>query len=205
MSRMSRADRAAWRSARTLADLGRLGAQWLEGDLAMQPAWRAGPDEETQPLIPALAALNRAGFYTTASSPGDDGTCSGNVHWRQRAAVEGFADADLAGRLYLAAHEAGLITVTHDPATLPRKHWDKALEIAVTERDGSPYTWFGQQWSRREIRSRRHWGTCRRAAQDALCSAWQVTIVDPEWVREDLLWDVLAQVADARTPAEVVP
>jgi hypothetical protein len=26
----------------------------------------------------------------------------------------------------------------------------------------------------------------------ALCAAWQVTVIDPEWGRDDLLWDVLA-------------
>ncbi len=34
---MNRADRKAWRSARTLADLGELTARWIEGDLGEHP------------------------------------------------------------------------------------------------------------------------------------------------------------------------
>ncbi len=28
-------------------------------------------------------------------------------------------------------------------------------------------------------------------AIEALCAAWQVTIIDPEWGRNDVLWTVL--------------
>lgn len=199
-ARMSRADRRAWRTARTLEDLGRLGALWLEGELGSQPAWRAGPDNETLPLVPVLAAANRAGFYTMASSPADDTTGSDGVRWRQRAAVEGFADAGLARRLHDAARAAGLISVTLCPDGRPGKGWDRAFEVGVTERDGDRYTWFSQHLSRREIRSRRvGWGICRRAAVKALCGAWQVALIDPEWGRPDVLWRVLEDAVTARS------
>jgi hypothetical protein len=32
---------------------------------------------------------------------------------------------------------------------------------------------------------------CHRDAVRALCSAWQVTVIDPEWGRPDVLWQVL--------------
>lgn len=205
--RMPRATRRAWRSARTVPDLGRLGALWLGGRLGAQPSWRAGPDEETLPLVPVLAAANRAGFYTMASSPAGDGYGPDGVSWRQRAAVEGFADILLASRLARAARKAGLIAITLGPADRPRKGWDSALEVAVTERDGAQYTWFGQHLSRREIRSRRvGWGICRRSAVRAICDAWQVTLVDPEWGRADSpLWDVLAAVAAPAARPEMIP
>ena len=37
---MSTADRRAWEAARTLADLGELTAQWLEGAIARSPLTR---------------------------------------------------------------------------------------------------------------------------------------------------------------------
>src|ERR1700678_2550864 len=109
--RMSHADREAWASARTLADLGELTAQWLEGGIISQPGYApgCGPDEETVPLIPILATLNRAGFVTSGSQPGDAGYGSEGTGWQQRAAVEGFADAALLVRLSDAAYDAGLL------------------------------------------------------------------------------------------------
>ncbi|MFE2693644.1 DUF6919 domain-containing protein [Streptomyces mirabilis] len=98
---MNRTDSKAWCSARTTSDLGQLTARWLEGDLASQPGYMPnhGPDPETEPLIPVLAAANRAGFVTNASQPGDDDHTHG-THWQQRAAVTGFiTDTALLGNL----------------------------------------------------------------------------------------------------------
>ncbi len=62
-----------WRAARTLAGLGELTAEWLEGTIASIPTVVPGygPDEETAALIPVLAACNRAGYVTTVSQPGE--------------------------------------------------------------------------------------------------------------------------------------
>jgi len=66
---------ARWHSARTLAGLGELTAQWLEGKIGYVPGYGgAPPDEETEPLIPVLAAANRAGFVTIVSQPGEEPT-----------------------------------------------------------------------------------------------------------------------------------
>ncbi|WP_157881130.1 DUF6919 domain-containing protein [Streptomyces griseoruber] len=75
---MSWSDRRRWRSAHTVADLGELMALWLEGELRSWPGYMpgCGPDEETTHLIPSLAALNRAGFLTIASQPGETGTAT---------------------------------------------------------------------------------------------------------------------------------
>ena len=105
---MSTADRQAWEAARTLADLGELTAQWLEGAIASQPAYTpgCGPDPETAPLIPVLACCNRAGYVTNGSQPGEAGTGYDGAWWEQRAAVEGFASPAVAERIWEAA-EAG--------------------------------------------------------------------------------------------------
>ncbi|MGW7268276.1 DUF6919 domain-containing protein [Streptomyces sp. NPDC054842] len=138
---MSLADRRAWRSAKTVADLGELMAQWLEGTLASWPGYQPnyGPDEETAHLVPTLAALNRAGFLTVGSQPGESGTGADGKWWEQKAAVEGFVtDRALYWRLEQYARVFGLDMSVHDPATHTR---DEA--IVVTTRDGEPMTSFG--------------------------------------------------------------
>jgi hypothetical protein len=86
----------AWPAARTLADLSELTARFLEGDLSQSPSHVAQPDPETGPLIPLLATVNRAGFFTHQSQPGvargDDGSA-------QRANVSGFASDGAFARL----------------------------------------------------------------------------------------------------------
>ena len=192
---ISAGDQAAWRSARTLADLGELTARWLEGGVSEHPCYGGGPDDETGPLIPVLAELNRAGFVTTYSSPGLDVRGQDGVRWQQRAAVEGFIAGTATARAFAAvAGRAGMDIVVHHPDFRPRWRWRCDDEIVVTLRDGEEWTWFGQQLSRRDIRSRRlGWGICHRAAKDAVCSAWQVTVVDPVWGRPGALWPVLSR------------
>lgn len=189
---VTRADRRAWASARTLADVGELTARWIEGDVKWYPCY-GDFDAEDASLIPVLARLNRAGFVTTASNPAGDGPGFDGARWRQRAAVEGFAGWEASVAIETAAVNADLVVVVHDPENLPRRGYYCGEEIAVTLRGGEEYTWFGQQVSRRDIRSRRvGWGTCHRDAVRALCGAWQVTVIDPEWGRDPSpLWGVL--------------
>ncbi len=192
---MSPGDMAAWRSARTLADLGELTARWLEGDISQHPCYGGGPDEETVPLIPVLAGLNRAGFVTLYSSPGLDVRGADGARWQQRAAVEGLIAGTADARAFVTvAGRAGMNIVVHHPDFRPRWRWRCEEEIPVTLRDGEEYTWFGQQLSRRDICHRRlGWGICRRDAKDAVCSAWQVTVIDPAWGRPGELWPVLSR------------
>ena len=59
-------------------------------------------------------------------------------------------------------------------------------------RDGRPYTHFGAQLPRRHLRDRwTGYGICHPSAVTALCGAWQVTVLDPQWGRNDRLWPVL--------------
>jgi hypothetical protein len=186
---MNASDRKKWASARTLADLGKLTARWLEGDLASQPGYCGPSDIEDPALVPLLAKLNRAGFMTTCSQ-------IGSIEHEQRAAVEGFASLTAAARLISAANDAGMIVVAHDPAVIPRWRFRYGRSVTVTRVGGRRFTGFGAQVPRRHIRD--GWigyGICSREAQAALCAAWQVTLIDPEWGRAGLLWQVLGGVS----------
>lgn len=163
MKRMSTGDRDRWASARSVADLGTLMAAWLEGDISSRPAYegRTGPDYETRPLIPTLAALCRRGFLTTDSQPGHaDGG------WTQHAAVAGFvADKALARLLAKAAQRNHLLTTTGKP-------------IVVTFRRGRPATAFGGDLDERNLTA--HWNDISPQALADLRTATQIAIVAPE-------------------------
>ena len=188
--------RPVWRTARDVATLGDLCARWLEGTLCCQPAYGAAlpPYPETAPLVPQLAALNRAGLFTTCSQPGSIGfERSGLVVREQRAAVEAFATSGIAGAVTAAARNAGLAVVAYDPATLPAIRFRRRRQVTATRVDGTEVTWFGQQISRDYITGAEGWGDCHPAAVAALCASWQVTVTDPVWGRSDLLWDTLTR------------
>lgn len=188
-NRMSRADRQVWQSATTLSDLGELTAQWLEGRIPSQPGYSPGygPDPETDDLIPVLAAVNRSGFVTECSQPGEDCTGYDGAHWRQRAAVEGFADERTLDWLATFMDVAGVDIRWSKPR---RKSFDHSTCIWVTEREGRGCTGFGTVMSAAQVESQ--YDDCSPAAIAALQDAWQVTIVDLEWGRNDRLWPALA-------------
>jgi hypothetical protein len=197
---MNRADRKQWATARTLADLGELTARWLEGDLASQPGYCGPSDIEDPALVPLLARLNRAGFVTNGSQAGKCGLGHDGSHYEQRAAVEGFASPEMAARLIVAADEGNMTVVAHDPAAIPWRNYRYDRSVTVTRAGGQHRTTFGVQLPRRHIRDRHiGYGGCHKQAVTALCGAWQVTIIDPEWGRPTCLWDALAAVLAVRT------
>ena len=166
----------AWMSANTLAELGELTARWLEGSLRVHA--RDIPNGETTELIPALARFNRAGFKTEASQPGediDDG-------WAQRAFVFGFCDEQTAETIAAACMPTDLICVFCWPGT------KSYLHIPVTlHDDGKAHTWAGMSLGAEDINGM--WGDLYSAsAVDALVGAYQVSVIDPIWGRNDLLW-----------------
>lgn len=184
MFRMSRTDRRPWREARTVADLGELTALWLENRLGWCPGGYGTygdgrPDPETVPLIPTLATLNRGGFLTTGSQPGEAaGRGWDGAQYAQRAAVDGHvADRQLLDRITRAARKADLLVgIDGDP-------------IIVTTRNGKPVTAFGGRMSRREMRV--VWDGVSRTALDAITTSTHLTIADPEWGPHTRLWDAL--------------
>lgn len=194
---MDRASLERWRAARSLADLGELTAAWLEGAIASQPGYAPGhgPDQETSDLVPVLAAANRAGYMTTGSQPGGAGSWKGQ-RWDQRAAVQGLAAARAAGWLRGAAADAGLIVVAHDPADLPDRTLGMQGRVPVTRVDGQARTWFGANLPRASLSDpATGYGMCQAGAIAAVCAAWQVTLVDPVWGRDDVLWPLLDRFA----------
>lgn len=184
----------SWADAHGLAGLGELTARWLEGDLPVGhpnyglPGEAVGPDPETGPLIPALAAYNRAGYVTVTSQPGEpDGTGYDGEWWQQRAGVMGFATVGTLNKLKQAAkdHPDLLLIVTH---TKSRR---RATPIVpVTMRRGQGYTWFGGRMTRRYIRFA--FRGCHRDGLNALTDAWQVTLIDLVWGRDTVLWPLIS-------------
>lgn len=188
---MKRRDRQRWAAARTLPQLGELVALWLEGKIPSQPGYQpnCGPDPETLPLMPTLAAINRAGFVTCSSQPGFDGPGFDGAHWQQRAAVEGFVTEE-AGRLCeLVSAQPELGLRVH----LVANETDYIGE-PVTRREGEPYTWFGHRLDHGAVADL--YDVCSREMVTLLYAAVQVTVFDREWGRDSVLWPVLQEFAD---------
>jgi hypothetical protein len=191
-----------WRYAATFGDLCDLTARWIEGDIPEQPGYHGPSDIEDPAMVPVLATLNRAGFMTTGSQAGGEGAGEGGAWWQQRAAVEGFATPEMTTALILAADDAGLTIIVRDRTSLPRWRYRYDRSVTVTEVNGRHFTAFGVHVPRRHIRD--DWlgyGRCHPGAVKALCDSWQVTLIDPEWGRADLLWETLEQAIAAKPGA----
>jgi hypothetical protein len=184
---MSPEEASRWLGARTLADLGELTAQWLEGKIASIPTVVpcTGPDKETIPLIPVLAAINRAGYITNFSQPGIAGD-----GWIQRASVSGFASPVTFAALCGAVAGADLMITA---ARAGPEDWPTTAPVTLS--GGGECTWSGGAMSQDAIEDSYGGGTCHPAAVTALRKAWQVTLTDPEWGRDDVLWPALEDFA----------
>ncbi|MFE9064913.1 DUF6919 domain-containing protein [Streptomyces violaceusniger] len=178
-----------WKQAASVADLGNLMADWLEGRLG---GWTPNylddrPDEETNHLIPVLAAACRAGFVTTNSQPGcaPERGYDGRM-WRQRAFVEGWiADGALLARIRAEAKQAGMTVVAHGPSSrgggcIPLTDADGEIQMAAGDYPGH----------RRLMNS--EWRGIGRHATNQLRHATYLTLIDPVWGRDDRLWRALA-------------
>ncbi|MCY0946298.1 DUF6919 domain-containing protein [Streptomyces antarcticus] len=184
----NRADRRLWRAAVTFSDLAALTARWLEGDIRSHPGVMPnhGPDAETQPLIPLLAAANCVGFLTDSSQPGHDAADCDGILWEQRASVTGFvADPELLTRLVDAAEEAGLLLLV----SFPDDYLQRGL--VVTRVNGMDYTRFGRSWTRPELRGAWPSRLINETAFDTVARAAQLTIAAPEFGSSNTLWTVL--------------
>jgi hypothetical protein len=184
---MNRADRKRWASCRTLADLGGVTAGWLHGEVEQTPSHLGPPCAETKALIPVLAAVNRAGYVTDDSQPGVP------LHRGsgQRAAVSGFAGDGMRLALREMADATGLLVTSWRSSAVRTRY---ACRVVVTARDGHPFTGYGAQESRADL----HWmygEDCHPGAVEALCAAWQVCVIDPEFGRNDALWPALEKLA----------
>jgi hypothetical protein len=200
-----RRELASWREARTLDDLGRLTADWLESTLPAHPGYWGVPDEETGPLVPVLAAVNRAGLVTVGSQPGVDEIDDQGVTYRQRAAVELLAQPALAASLVDLVGPTFLSTGVAVRRLGPARRWrcDHSTSVPVTLWGGRPVTDFGAHLSRRVLR-RYIFAGCGSEALAEVYAAHQVTLVDLVWGRDDQLWPLLADVAGGADDTELV-
>jgi len=183
-------DARYWAKARTLSDLGELTARWLEGAINYQPAWEgARPDAETEPLVPVLVIANRGGFVTHFSQPGASVNSGRDVG---RAAVSGFGTAEVIGGLQEAALGTDLVLLAYPPGG-----GLNGLQLPIGISDGVAYAGVGAEMSSDAIEE--YYGRdCHPDAVAALCQAWQATLIDPHWGRNDLLWDRLRAAVGAK-------
>lgn len=182
MTDATHADEARWQAARTLADLGELTAQWLEGRLASHPT--GALEAETMPIVPVLAACNRAGFVTDNSQPAEQPDARGSA---QRAAVSGFIDTTDLVELARTLDGTGVIVVAHASAG-QEDNYD--AQVVITLDVGEELTWEGARIGRSEL-NHHYSDWCHPDAIAALARAWQVSLIDPEWGRDDVLWPAL--------------
>lgn len=189
--RRARADRRLWRQAATFNDLCGLMARWLEGELSMWPGYADWPDGETAALVPVLARANRAGFLSDQSQPGFDGVGFDGLRWQQRAAVSGLiADEELLARVRRAGDRAGVTVLIAHPWLLPQ-----GLAVTGTIRGGQRYTEFGAYMPVRILRQ--VWPGVSRQAFAEIADAWQVTVIDPDFGRDDRVWAALDEAIGA--------
>ncbi|MFC8009133.1 DUF6919 domain-containing protein [Streptomyces cinereoruber] len=176
---------SVWRSAQTIGDLGRMMAGWLEGRIPARPGYYdTRPDTETNPLIPTLARLNRAGIVTVDSQPGLEGRGYDGAHWRQKAYVEAYIDdrGPLLQQILRAADAAGMGTI--------RANRPPSTPVPFTDRDGQPTAGITVRYPRNQLA--REWeGIGRRAFRDLRAHGVHLVIYDPVWGRNDRLWPAL--------------
>ncbi|WP_329583682.1 DUF6919 domain-containing protein [Streptomyces sp. NBC_01361] len=194
---MRRADARVWRAVDRFEDLAALTADWLEGSLVSHPnGHHDGPFEETGPLVPVPCEANRGGFLTEGSQPGELAEHEGR-RWHQRAFVSGFAGPGLAGVLNEMGRQAGLVTRVYLPAGRPLL--DRGA-VDVTRWGERINTGVGHFLKPRAVRQ--IFLGCREEAVQEVVMAWQVTLVDPEWGRDDLLWATVRRALAAHQELE---
>lgn len=174
-----------WRNAKTLAELGELTANWLEGKLSYYPCYGDDADSETTPISETLAYYNRNGLVTTFSQPGESLDEEG---FAQRAAVEGFAPEETAKKLAVLGLCSDLLVFIFPPNRVG------GYRIPITLSEFQPFSWCGASWGYEELECFAE--ICSPEAINSLEQAWKVTIIDLQWGRENYLW---TQVRDALT------
>jgi hypothetical protein len=151
----------------------------------------ARPDSETTPLLETLATINRLGYFTDQSQPGAtivDG-CG------QRAFVSGFCSETVAAIIGRELLSTDLVVITIPPVSAP------AGQICVTIDGGDPFTWVGIAGSSHELADQYLSETNEKFAA-LIASSWQVHVFDPQWGRNELLWDLLVSAMKLAAEAE---
>lgn len=190
---LSRADQRVWDEVESIADAGELVARWLEGDMETAPGYYGRPAAETEEMIPDLAELNRSGFVTLGSQPGE-GPVRGNDNtwWWQRAFVDGISDVAVADRIEAASRGEGLEPVRHHGASR-RTDYSRNMPVTATHDHvahgrGFVATGTGVGLSRRDLQ------LCFGGyLHDEVRRAEQTSVIDPVWGRNSLLLPTLTR------------
>ena len=180
MSKVS--NEALWGEASKFAELCELNARFIEGEIDFCPTCGAGSlDDESKEIIPYLAALNRAGFLTTCSQPGED-----HGHSRQRAFVDGLALKDTAMRIERMSLFTDLYVMSAEPG-----HYNGCM-MPVTTDVFRPHSWAGAASLDDEtgiFMEVLHFEKyCSESAMQELSQAHQICVIDLCWGRTDYLW-----------------
>ncbi|MFB8314707.1 hypothetical protein ACFC5T_40315 [Streptomyces sp. NPDC055961] len=193
---MSIRDRRRWKNAATWTEVGELMARWLEGEIASRPGYAAryGPDEETEHLVPVLAAACRAGYITTNSQPGESGAGLRGESWEQRAAVTGLVtDPGLLDRLTAAALAEGLVVLVDDHTA--EIYGEPYICTTVS---GEPFTAFGGYVDHANL-TLVEWRGLRPELVEQAAAGVYLTLAAPEWgPAGERLWPLLDRVTGLR-------
>lgn len=176
-----------WYAAGSVAELGELTADWLEGSGSPPPGYLSNePDDETRDLIPALSTACRAGYVTTQSQPGHRAEIGWNGRiFEQRAAVEGWASSlRVIESLRRESRKAGMTFLAYRPGVRSGEG------IPVTRMNGDACTWFGRTSGHRKQIAYKWPGLSGWVARELRTSTFLI-LVDPQWGRNDLLWNVI--------------
>jgi hypothetical protein len=190
--------RYLWSEADTYARLCELMAQFVQGELPLSPGHMGPTNPETNEIAYALAHANRQGFLTISSQPGcieplvnDDGSpAECGADYRQRASVEGHANSEMHERLTRLVSGTRLKMVTHSTYRWgPRADYTDAFVVSMI--GDQEVTHFGARLSQRELSL--IWSGIQGHLFEQIVPLHQVTITDPEWGPQRLLWDRLEQ------------
>ncbi|MCU1486191.1 MAG: hypothetical protein JWN67_2937 [Actinomycetia bacterium] len=158
-----------------MAELAELTARWVEGDLVVPEVNGGTPDPETLEIASHIAAINRLGFLTEFSQPGEE--VGGYL---QRASVSGYCSEGTCNAILAALVPTDLVILAV-PAML-----DSYVQIPISLDDGVECTWAGGNSDPADS----EFGEAPGALAEVRDS-WHVDVIDPVWGRNDVLWPAL--------------
>lgn len=168
----------AWKSAETFEQLCELTAKFIEGKSPFCPSYGGAADPETQSLVPYLAALNRSGFMTESSQPGEE-----TESYKQRSYVDGYARETTAKQIARMSLYIDLHIVVYPVGQAI------GSQTPVTVSDFHPFTWSGF-FTGEEVE---FYAQEFPNVQTILEPLWGVSVIDLVWGRQDYLWENLTR------------
>lgn len=177
----------AWQMCMDLENACELTAQWLEGKRHYQPDYMAAqPAAETGPMSLELAAINRLGFLTSDSQPGE-ALVEGQG---QRAYVTGYCSENTAGFLSAVLTGTNLVALWAPPGE------PGAMQVCVSMDDYDEYTHLGRRGSREDTFEQYRYETNETLAA-IIADSWELHIFDPVWGRNEYLLPSLKTALEA--------